>query len=320
MQLVLSNNRVVAHGENFIALGGTVINTGTGKKYENATVAECDGCPSDIDTVGYEYHAGVFVPCAPYGKGNGNIMVACQEDCGTPKDSGIPLSYIGTIASYFAFVGNVNTDMVSAALGMNNEDDIVGVGRALAMYARFKDPTITIDEAFSNLIKCNRLSDINDDVIEELNASLALRALFTGNDYAWNNCIIRNSKNIVYKSGDESAGISFSNGEVIIDTNNLYSQSVKQNSTITSNNIPTNGGRYLYLASDVGYFDFKLLDKNGNTCYEVKSGKSSAGAYDVSTLDEFVLSYTNTAGFGVAVRISSMMIINFKPTNVTVYE
>ena len=92
MQLVLSNNRVVAHGENFLAMGGVVINTETGAKYENATVAECEGCPSDINEVGYEYHAGVFVPCAPYGKGNNNgyFMEVC-ESCATPRNSGIKI-------------------------------------------------------------------------------------------------------------------------------------------------------------------------------------------------------------------------------------
>lgn len=92
MQLVLSNNRIIAHGENFLAMGGVVINTETGAKYENATVAECDGCPSDIDTVGYEYHGGVFVPCAPFGTGNNNgyFMEVC-ETCATPRNSGIKI-------------------------------------------------------------------------------------------------------------------------------------------------------------------------------------------------------------------------------------
>lgn len=89
MQLVLINKRIVAHGEGFIAMGGVVINTGTGKKYEHATIAECSGCPSDIDKVGYEYHAGTFVPCAPYGIGQGNVAVLCNEDCKSIKDSGI---------------------------------------------------------------------------------------------------------------------------------------------------------------------------------------------------------------------------------------
>ena len=99
MQLVLCNNRILTYGENFISLAGIVINTETGKKYENATIAECDCIPSDIKDVGYEYHAGTFVPCAPYGKGsrNGNIPVVCNEDCKAVKDSGIPFSQVGEI-------------------------------------------------------------------------------------------------------------------------------------------------------------------------------------------------------------------------------
>ena len=91
MQLVLSGNRVLAHGEDcFISMGGTVICNDTGKTYQNATVAQCDNCPSDIDEIGYEYHSGVFIPVAPYGKtnGTGNILVA-DEDCKAQKDSGI---------------------------------------------------------------------------------------------------------------------------------------------------------------------------------------------------------------------------------------
>lgn len=90
MQLVLCKNRVVAYGEScFLAMGGTVICEETGKTYSNATIAECENIPCDIDRVGYEYHAGVFVPCAPFvaNDDEGYIMVACKE-CATPKNSG----------------------------------------------------------------------------------------------------------------------------------------------------------------------------------------------------------------------------------------
>ena len=92
MQLVLSNNRVIAHGENFLPMGGVVINTETGARYENATIAECENCPSDLGKVGYEYHGGVFVPCAPFGVGNNNgyFMEVC-EGCAVPRSSGIPI-------------------------------------------------------------------------------------------------------------------------------------------------------------------------------------------------------------------------------------
>jgi hypothetical protein len=111
MQLVLSNNRVIAHGENFLAMGGVVINTETGAKFDNATVAECDGCPSDIDKVGYEYVGGVFKPCAPYGAGNNNgfFMEVC-ETCATPRSSGIPIK--GGIKNE-----NLNPEVTALSLG-----------------------------------------------------------------------------------------------------------------------------------------------------------------------------------------------------------
>ena len=91
MQLVLCNNRVMAYGENFLAMGGVVINTDTGERHEHATIAECDCVPSDIGQRGYEYRAGEFIPCAPFGKGDGNVPVLCGNDCKATKDSGIPL-------------------------------------------------------------------------------------------------------------------------------------------------------------------------------------------------------------------------------------
>ena len=89
-QLVLRGNRVLSHGEDcFLCAGGAVICPETGRTFENATVVNHPGeIPSDIDEVGYEYHAGAFVPCAPFGKGGGNIAVVCNEDCKSIKDSG----------------------------------------------------------------------------------------------------------------------------------------------------------------------------------------------------------------------------------------
>ena len=110
-QLVVSGNRILAHGDDcFLATGGTVICTETGRKFENATVVTHNGAlPFDIGEVGYEYHAGAFVPCAPFGKGDGNIAVVCGNDCKAIKDSGkslqhfmccAELTYTGTGTSY----------------------------------------------------------------------------------------------------------------------------------------------------------------------------------------------------------------------------
>lgn len=182
MQLVLSNNRVLAHGENFISMGGTVINTETNKVYQNATVAECDGCPSDIGVVGYEYHAGEFVPCAPFGKGIGNIAVYC-DDCKTPRDSSKHIGFVCTMSFYMAFVGNVNADMVDAAFGKGNEDIIMGVGEALAMYGWFKGMDKT-EHPFTHLRKMQTLNDMNNDIYDETIRSESLCDLILANEYA----------------------------------------------------------------------------------------------------------------------------------------
>lgn len=99
-QLVLSGNRILAHGEDcFLSMGGTVICTKTGRTFSNATVANVTGgIPADIDSVGYEYHAGEFVPCAPFGKGGGNIAVLCPNDCKSIKDSGKSAEHLANVA------------------------------------------------------------------------------------------------------------------------------------------------------------------------------------------------------------------------------
>ena len=71
-----------------------------------------------------------------------------------------PINEASALNSYTILVGNVNQDMVDAALGKNNENKVKGVGLALALYAKWNDPTINIDDTFSNLIKCTTLNDV----------------------------------------------------------------------------------------------------------------------------------------------------------------
>ena len=98
-QLVVAGNRVLAYGEDcFISVGGAVICPSSGKAYQNASVVECEAIPTDIEAQGYEYHAGQFVPCAPFGVGDGNMAVVCGEDCKAVKDSGIPAQWLGKFA------------------------------------------------------------------------------------------------------------------------------------------------------------------------------------------------------------------------------
>lgn len=125
MQLVLSGNRIIAHGENFLPMGGVVINTETGKKYDNCTIAECNNCPSDINQVGYEYHGGVFVPCAPFGKGDGKgtFMELCN-DCKTPSDSGIKVSSLkwDTIATMYVQLQSYSSDSSNFIFDVDHDE------------------------------------------------------------------------------------------------------------------------------------------------------------------------------------------------------
>ena len=259
MQLVLSNNRVIAHGENFLSMGGVVINTETGAKYEKATIAECSGCPSDIGVVGYEYHAGRFVPCAPFGKGSGNVAVYCDE-CKAPRDSSIHINVVCGMSSYLAFVGNINTDMVNAAFGKNNEDSVKGVGCALAMYAKYQDATIVLNESFPNLIACQSLSEIraNTSAMNEYITNSHLRSFINGSEYAFNELWIATAKgNAEALSGSTSSNV-----------NVEKSKSVSL--VITNEHII--GTKLLYLTYDF-YRDF-----DGNEC------RISLNGYEIDSL------------------------------------
>ena len=135
MQIVLIGNRVVAHGENcFLCMGGTVICEETGKAFSNATVAEVDAIPADLDTVGYEYRAGVFVPCAPYGVGAGALMVACEE-CGTPKRSKVTADADGGLNVPGYLKGGKVGDEVSSALGLTDATVDEALGKLGNLYA-----------------------------------------------------------------------------------------------------------------------------------------------------------------------------------------
>lgn len=63
-------------------------------------------------------------------------------------------------AAYATFVSGRTGDELDAMFGKNNEDKVKGIGLALAMYAKYKDPTINIETELSELIKCNTLEEI----------------------------------------------------------------------------------------------------------------------------------------------------------------
>lgn len=77
------------------------------------------------------------------------------------------------ISPYLAFVGKVNTDMVSAAFGKGNEDDLLGVGKALSMYAKFKEETTPTEfmeeyDSYKDLVLSHKYDLVNVPSVCEL--------------------------------------------------------------------------------------------------------------------------------------------------------
>jgi hypothetical protein len=90
------------------------------------------------------------------------------------------------LASYLAFCGNVNANMIDAALGKNNENLVTNLGMQLAMYAWFKgDSKVTYP--FTNLITCDTLADCfnNSSAYAEMIANANVKALIYGSEYAF---------------------------------------------------------------------------------------------------------------------------------------
>ena len=89
---------------------------------------------------------------------------------------------IPTTAIYLTFVGNTNSDMVSAAFGKSNEDYIKGLGMALIMYSRYKGEKIE----FTALSECNTLDDISNsfNAAAEILKSTAIVSLMNSNAYS----------------------------------------------------------------------------------------------------------------------------------------
>ena len=155
-QIVISGNRVLAHGEDcFAVTGNTVVCTNSDKVYDNATIATVEEIPADIDTVGYEYHAGLFVPCAPFGVGLGNIAVVCGNDCKAIKDSGIDINKISSVI-YTTYEGtSMSNSAGSVAVYFDTDKTIIGVivmGASGAAFAQNGDGVI-ITAANSTLLE-----------------------------------------------------------------------------------------------------------------------------------------------------------------------
>ena len=87
---------------------------------------------------------------------------------------------IRPIAPYLTFVGNTNADMVAAAFGKGNEDEVTGIGKALKMYANFKGNTDNVDF----LDGYDKYTDLVADHKQKLIGNKVIYTLIKGNAYA----------------------------------------------------------------------------------------------------------------------------------------
>lgn len=234
--------------------------------------------------------------------------------------------------SYLALVGNVNADMVSAALGKNNEDVVTEVGKALAMYARFKDPTIILAESFPNLVTRGKLSDFTNETINELNVSPSLRTLFTGNEYAFDNGIVPSAGVITTKNNHPD--IAFGSYTGVWTTYNSktglhfkynYAQSFSTFDTVEStSSFDTNGSKYLiyhvlynYPRSE-GTRSFGVIGDDGETRSndhpEIIGDNSKWSVIDVSDFTSVKLRVTtNRDDSGSGFVLDNIMFTDFLP-------
>lgn len=101
-------------------------------------------------------------------------------------------------SSYIAFCTKANTDSVESAMGKNNEDFVRGIGRALALYARFKTPSINLKSVFPNLIQKSTLREAlieSPAAFTEVEQDSNLVTLMTS--YPYSNALYTQAKQIV---------------------------------------------------------------------------------------------------------------------------
>ena len=84
-------------------------------------------------------------------------------------------------APYLAIVGNINLDMLNAALGQNNLEYVHGLGQAFHMYSRFKGETVSTQE----LKTCDNWEEIdaNEAAKSEILESPLLFQFIGNRDY-----------------------------------------------------------------------------------------------------------------------------------------
>lgn len=141
-QLVIQNNRVIAHGTDcFLCMGGTVVCTVTGRTFQNASVVEVDcALPADIDNGGYEYKGGCLYPCS-------RVLPNTAAELGLPNGASVDTAlakmggaaFLGQTPKY-TLVQNASQLPVGASVpinvgGIEKEFIVIQQGKPSSVYA-----------------------------------------------------------------------------------------------------------------------------------------------------------------------------------------
>ena len=182
------------------------------------------------------------------------------------------IDVFGPIPLYLTFVGNINTDMVDAAFGKNNEDNIKGVGSALAMYAWFKG-TNKVESPFTNLIKMSKLKDMDINSFKEIVMDDYLISLIKVSPYASDMFIFNDDSLTTSGYGSKTHNITVSDEDL---TRPFYMYTYLYTNKISGS-----------VSLTIGTKTYKITDSSGSQRLEEfmnwsDVGITSAGTYTVS--------------------------------------
>lgn len=134
---------------------------------------------NEIELTEEEYNT-IPIPCR---KVDGEFIPCELPECNESAPA-IPLSH--DLSSYFEFIRwgqSKNQEILNCAFGKGNEDDVVGIGNQMALYAWYKGTDKTTSP-FKELTLMPKLSNMSAGAFSEMVMNDYLKALIDGSDYA----------------------------------------------------------------------------------------------------------------------------------------
>lgn len=175
------------------------------------------------------------------------------------------------MSSYLAFVGNVNDEQIAAALGKNNEENVIGVGMALALYDNYKKVNIGNQNEFLEIYNINKLPQIFGYKMSSIIETIQLSFQSTSTTFL-------QSKNVTFKITEDMLNKGFGlffwgyadkigykseeYAKIYINNELVYDIPKDPNKTIKYKHLVTNGVDFTI--SNAGIHTIKFEVQNGN--------------------------------------------------------